>query len=120
MSKQLENRSGKMLCIWLNQSMDHHQLYTTILKCTKNGLGSNKSTKHVGKNNSHFIKKMKDTDQDESDDRIDPDSNSGSAGDVDVSGSCSDPLHMGTKQPYFLEWIYLLEHCLNKFPDLRR
>ena len=46
---------------------------------------------------------MKDTDQDESDDRIDPDSNSGSAGDVDVSGSCSDPLHMGTKQPYFLE-----------------
>ena len=73
MPKQLENRSGKMLCIWLNQSMDHHQLYTTILKCTKNGLGSNKSTKHVGKNNnSHFIKKMKDTDQDESDDRIDP------------------------------------------------
>lgn len=48
---------------------------------------------------------MRDTAEDESDDRIDPDSNSGCAGDVDVSGPCSDPLLMGSRFITCMLWL---------------
>ena len=49
-------------------------------------------------------------DEDESDDHIDPDSNSDSEADVDVAGPSSDPPLMGTKQPS----LYLLENAKKK------
>ena len=71
----------------------------------------NLMTKHVGKNsNSHFIKEMREMDEDESDDHFDPDSNSDSVADVDVAGPSSDPPLMGTKQPS----LYLLENAKKK------
>ena len=66
--------------------------------------------KHQG-NNSSFMKEMVDMEEDDSDDHIDPETNSDSEGDVDVAGPSDPPNFMGnTKQPS----LYLLENAKKK------
>ncbi|EFX86576.1 hypothetical protein DAPPUDRAFT_236433 [Daphnia pulex] len=66
--------------------------------------------KHQG-NNSNFMKGMAEMEEDDSDDHIDPETNSDSEADVDVAGPSDPPNFMGnTKQPS----LYLLENAKKK------